>query len=335
MTRSPFELTRRDVLKAVPLAAATALAACTPRPYRRSDFNLPARSKVALMPAASYSTDLGDVIYRGLELLRPEIAGRSVLLKPNLVEDEAGTIINTNPAVIAGAATAFLRYGAREVVVAEGPGHRRDIEYLLVATGLYDYLKDLRLRFVDLNHADVRVVPLRSQYTNLTEIALPVDVLQADTVVSMAKLKTHHWAGMTAGMKNLFGVVPGAVYGWPKNILHFHGIEQSILDLNATVQPRFTIVDGIVAMEGDGPIMGRPRQVGFVAMGEDVVAVDATCARIIGLDPAKMNYLRVASEYLGNLQESRIDHVGEAPSRYQTRFEVLEQFRGLQLAGGA
>ena len=125
MTRSPFEITRRDVLKALPL---TALAACTPRPYRRGDFNPPARSKVALMPATNYSKDLADVIYRGLDLLRPSIAGRSVLLKPNLVEYRAGTVINTNPSVIAGAADAFLRYGAREVVVAEGPGHRRDIE---------------------------------------------------------------------------------------------------------------------------------------------------------------------------------------------------------------
>ncbi|MGH9387171.1 MAG: DUF362 domain-containing protein, partial [Vicinamibacterales bacterium] len=221
------------------------------------------------------------------------------------------------------------------VTVAEGPGHRRDIEYLLVATGLFDYLKDLRLRFVDLNHADVRRVPLRSHYTKLEELALPVDVLQADVVVSMAKLKTHHWAGMTAGMKNLFGVVPGAVYGWPKNVLHFRGIEQAILDLNATIQPRFTIVDAIVAMEGDGPIMGTPRPVGFVAMGQDVVAVDATCARIMGLDPEKMNYLRVASEYLGNLAESRIDQIAESPARYQTRFEMLEHFRELQLAGGA
>jgi uncharacterized protein (DUF362 family) len=332
MTRSPFELTRRDVLKALPLAA---IAACSSPPYRRSDFNLPPRSTVALMPATDYSKDLADVIYRGLDLLRPDVKGRSILLKPNLVEYEAGTIINTNPAVVAGAAAAFLRYGAREVVVGEGPGHRRDIEYLLVATGLLDYLRDLRLRFVDLNHSDVRVVPLRSRYMTLNELALPVDVLQADVVVSLAKLKTHHWAGMTAGMKNLFGVVPGAVYGWPKNLLHFHGIEQAILDLNATVQPRFTIVDAIVAMEGDGPIMGTPRPVGFIAMGQDVVAVDATCARTMGLDPAKMNYLRVASEYLGNVAESRIDHVGENPARYRTRFEVLEQFRELQLAGGA
>src|SRR5262245_57640375 len=206
MTHSRFELTRRDVLKALPLAA---IAACSAPPYRRSDFTVPSRSSVALLPATDYTADLTDVIFRGLNLLRPQLKDRSVLLKPNLVEYEAGTIINTHPAVVAGAAAALLKYGAREVVVGEGPGHRRDIEYLLVATALYDCLKDLHLRFVDLNHADVRIAPLRSHYTTLDKLAFPVDVLQADVLVSIAKLKTHHWAGLTAGMKNLFGVVPG------------------------------------------------------------------------------------------------------------------------------
>ena len=131
----------------------------------------------------------------------------------------------------------------------------------------------------------MRLVPLRSSFTGLSELAFPVAVLRADVVVSMPKLKTHHWAAMTASMKNLFGVVPCAVYGWPKNLLHFRGIENSILDLSATIRPHLSIVDAIVAMEGDGPIMGRPRQAGFVALGSDPVAVDATCARAIGLDP--------------------------------------------------
>jgi uncharacterized protein (DUF362 family) len=135
-------------------------------------------------------------------------------------------------------------------------------------------------------------------------------------------------------MKNLFGVVPGAVYGWPKNILHFHGIDNSIVDLNATLRPHFTIVDAIVAMEGDGPIMGDARPVGAIAMGSDLVAVDATCARLIGFDPSRIPYLSQASAFLGNLATSRIDQRGEPLARYQTRFKVLEQFQGLQLASG-
>src|SRR5207247_11251629 len=116
--------------------------------------------------------------------------------------------------------------------------------------------------------------------------------------------------------------------------LHFRGLENSILDLMATVRPAFTIVDAIVAMEGDGPIMGQPRRMGFVAMGTDLVAVDATCARVIGLDPRKIGYLDSASDFLGNLDARRIDQRGEPTARYATRFEVLDAFKGLRLEGG-
>jgi uncharacterized protein (DUF362 family) len=70
---------------------------------------------------------------------------------------------------------------------------------------------------------------------------------------------------------------------------------------------------------------------GFLAMGADLVAVDATCARIIGFDAAKLGYLKQASEYLGNIDERKIDQKGERPSRYQTRFDVREEFRAWQL----
>jgi uncharacterized protein (DUF362 family) len=325
-------LSRRDLLKALPAAALLASCSRTP-PYRRSDFPLDPRATVGLFPASSYDVDFADLILRGLTDLRIDVRGRSVLLKPNLVEYAPGTVINTHPLVVAGAATAFLKAGARQVVVGEAPGHRRDIEYLLAVTGLADHLKDLRIRFVDLNHDDVEMVALKSHFTGLDQMALPREILRSDFVVSMAKLKTHHWAAMTASMKNLFGVVPGAIYGWPKNILHYRGIENSILDLNATIRPRFTIVDAVVAMEGDGPIMGTPRQTGFVAMGSDLVAVDATCARVIGFDPAKIGYLSQASAFLGHIDEALIDQRGENVSRYRTRFDVLEQFRKLQTSG--
>jgi uncharacterized protein (DUF362 family) len=325
------DISRRAFLAAVPVAAALAACRRTPPPLVESDFLVADRSAVGLFPAADYSTDLADVIFRGLTELGVDVRGRSVLLKPNMVEYEAGHVINTHPLVVVGAAAALSRAGAREVVVGEGPGHRRDIEYLLTSTGLYDYLREARLRFADLNHDDVREVPLRSWFTGLKSLALPASVLRADLVVSLPKLKTHHWAGLTCGMKNLFGVVPGAVYGWPKNPLHMYGIDASILDLAATIRPGLTIVDAVVAMEGDGPIMGRPRPMGFLAMGTDVAAVDATCARIIGLDPHKLPYLDAAGHFLGNVDPGRIEQRGEAPSRYQTVFDVIDARKNLRL----
>ena len=325
-------ISRRALLLAAPAAV---LASACRRPYRSADFVLPERSVVGLFPAANYDVDLVDVSSRGLQALNVKVKGLRVLLKPNLVEYEAGTIINTHVNVVGAAAHAMLSAGAREVIVAEGPGHRRDLEYLLVSTGLYDHLKDMKLRFVDLNVDDVRSVRLRSQFMKLEDILLPAQLLQADVVVTMPKLKTHHWAVMTAGMKNLFGVVPGAVYGWPKNILHFHGIDNSIVDLTATVRPHLSIVDGIVGMEGDGPIMGTPRAVGVIAMGTDLVAVDATCARLIGLDPARIDYLSTASAFLGNVDAGKIEIRGESIVRYRSDFAVLDRYKGHKLVSGS
>ena len=326
---SLFSVSRRRFLGA--LIAPIAFGACRSRPYRAADFTVPERSAVCLSPAADYGVDFADVIGRALGELGVDLRGRRVLLKPNLVEYDDGSATNTHPAVVAGAAEAILRAGAAEVVVGEGPGHRRDMEYLLTGSGLDHYLHDIGVRFVDLNLADVRRVPLRSRFTTLPDLWLPVDVLRADVVVSMPKLKTHHWAGLTGSMKNLFGIVPGAVYGWPKNVLHTHGIENSILDLNATVRSHVTIVDGVIGMEGDGPIMGRPRPVGFVAVGIDPAAVDATCARLIGLDPFRMPYLVAASRFLGNIDMRHVDQRGEPISRYRTRFDLIERLNGLRL----
>ena len=328
-SRAERQLSRREFVAAVALPLLAA--ACNPRPYDSNLFTLPQISSVALFAAASYSVDFAEVIGRGLRELKVDVRGRRVFLKPNLVEYEPNTAINTNPLVVAGAIVAFRRAGAADVVVGEGPGHRRDTEYLVTRTGLFEHLREHKVRFVDLNEDDVAYVPLKSRYTKLEQLALPVAVLQSDFVVSMPKLKTHHWAGMTAGMKNFFGTVPGAVYGWPKNLLHVRGIDESILDLNATIRPSMSIIDAVTAMEGDGPIMGRPREAGFIAMSQDVVAADATCSRIIGLDPTKLKYLKEAGNYLGNIDADRMTQVGESVARFATTFDVIDRFKPLRL----
>jgi uncharacterized protein (DUF362 family) len=324
------EISRRSFLT-LPLAAAVASCRRPAPPLVQSDFALPARSSVGLFAAPDYGADFADVIGRGLSELGVDVGGKSVLLKPNMVEYEPGETINTHPAVVVGAAIAFRRAGAGRVLVGEGPGHRRDVEYLLTATGLYAHLQDERIAFVDLNHDDVREVPLRSWFTGMRSLALPESVLNADLVVSMPKLKAHHWAGMTCGMKNLFGTLPGAVYGWPKNILHFHGIDASILDLASTIRPGLTIVDAVVGMDGDGPIMGRAHPLGFVAMGTDVVAVDATCARVIGVDPGKLVYLEAAGNFLGNVVARRIEQIGEPIDRFRSDFDLIDRMKHIRL----
>jgi uncharacterized protein (DUF362 family) len=257
--------------------------------------------------------------------------GKRVVLKPNLVEFDPKAVINTHPAVVEAAIESFKSLGAKEVIVAEGPGHRRDNEYLLTASGLYDVVKDHGVKYVDLNTDEVRLIDLKSSFTNLKQLYLPETLFNADLLVSIPKLKTHHWAGVTLSMKNMFGVVPGAIYGWPKNALHWAGIVGSIVDINSSLPiPRFAIVDGIVGMEGNGPLQGQQKNSGVLVLGDDLVAVDATAARLMTIEPRQVKYLNLSGEFLGNLERDKIEQIGEDVERYRQDFKVLEQFSYLK-----
>jgi uncharacterized protein (DUF362 family) len=293
-------------------------------PYHRSS------SAVAIRTVSSYEADVEGILWETVQQLAPPVRDKSVLIKPNFVEPDVEGTINTHPVVIRAAREAFLRLGATSVVVAEGPGHERDTEGILEVLRLRDYLGPLERSFVDLNTDDVSQVPTRTQASKLKSLSLPKTVLGADFVVSMPKMKTHHWVGVTLALKNMFGIVPGNCYGWPKNVLHWAGISKSILDINSTVRPDFAIVDGIVGMEGNGPIQGKPKASGVLVAGEDPVAVDATCARIMGLVPERIDYLRRAALLLGNMEEERIDQLGETVKSTCKPFEILPAFRGLR-----
>jgi uncharacterized protein (DUF362 family) len=293
------------------------------------------QSQVAILSAKNYQTSLKEIVVSGLKLFNLNLRGKKVVLKPNLVEYDPGGVINTHPAVISGAIEAFKTLGAREVIVAEGPGHRRDNEYLLTASNLLRIIKDHKTHYVDLNHDDTQRLKLRSHFTNLGHLYFPETITRADLLVSIPKLKTHHWAGVTLSMKNMFGLVPGAIYGWPKNILHWSGIAESILDINASVPvPKFAIVDGIVGMEGNGPIQGKPKHCGVLILGDDLVAVDATATRLMMIDPRKVGYLEQAGQFLGNIEEEKIIQVGESLQPLRQEFEVIQSFDHLKSLTG-
>ena len=286
------------------------------------------RSDVFIARADSYDVDLERKVRDGLLALgirSSGVSGKSVLLKPNLVEPSRESLhINTHPALVCATAEAFRSLGAREVLVAEGQGHCRDSDWVLDESGLGRALAEAKLGFVDLNHDDVFFTANRLRFTRLGRFGLPETVKRADIVVSMPKLKTHHWMGATLSMKNLFGVMPGVYYGWPKNVLHYAGIAESILDITATVRPQLAIVDGIIGMEGDGPIMGTARTLGAIVMGTNLPAVNATAARLMGIDPWRLSYLAAASGRLGPITERHIAQRGESIGSLAQSFALIE-----------
>ena len=274
----------------------------------------PRRSRVAVLRVDSYSERLLDVLMQGLKLFNLQIRGKSVLLKPNLVDVVSGKAVTTHPMVVAAAAECFLRLGASRVLVAEGPGHQRDTELVLHESGMSQTLMVTGVRFVDLNRDELVKIRLAANLTGLGHLWLPRSVLEADVVVSMPKIKTHHWAGVSLSMKNMFGIVPGMKYGWPKNLLHWRGIHESIVDICATVPADLVIADGILAMEGNGPLHGDTRELGTLVIGDDPVATDAAIVRLMGLSPERIRHLRWAGQFLGNLEEDKIVHLGEQPT---------------------
>ena len=269
------------------------------------------------------------MIFESLAPFGLQVKDKSVLLKPNLVGLDPHGFINTHPTVIAAARECFLRMGAAQVLVGDGPALNRDTEAILESVRLREHLGPLDRTFVDLNLDEVQRVTLPTHASRLRELYLPKTCMGVDFVVSMPKMKTHHWAGVTLSMKNMFGIVPGACYGWPKNVLHWAGIDRTILDINAAVRPDFAIVDGIVGMEGNGPTQGRPKASGVLVFGNDPVAVDATCCRVMGLRPERVRYLGQAGTLLGHLQVDKIEQVGESIESARQAFEVLPSYRRL------
>jgi uncharacterized protein (DUF362 family) len=257
-----------------------------------------------------------------------------VVIKPNLVEFEPESTINTNPLLVHATLEAFRALGAASVRIAEGPGHRRNTLDLADAAGYFRLVPNFEDVFTDLNLDEPSPVSLRHPLSKLHRLYLPNTLLGADLVVSLAKMKTHHWVGATLSMKNLFGAVPGGVYGWPKNVLHWAGIPQSIVDLHSVFERQFAMVDGIVGMQGNGPIQGKAKQAGVLVAGRDPVAVDATCCRIMQIDPLRIGYLQMAAESGAPLAEAHIRQGGEHIAAVATPFELIPEFRELRLPTG-
>ena len=314
--------TRREFLTA---AGTAALAGCgRPAPVTKA--------VVSITRAPRYDQSLYGTVREILGQHSLDVRGRNVVIKPNLVEFEPTSTINTHPVLVHAVYEAFRALGAASVRIAEGPGHRRNTLDMADAAGYFQTVPGFEDLFTDLNLDDVAQVHRTRQFSRLGKLYLPHTVLGADLLVSMPKMKTHHWTAATLSMKNLFGVVPGGVYGWPKNVLHWAGIHECIADLHALFPRQFAIVDGIVGMEGNGPIQGVAKAAGVLVAGADPVAVDATCCRIMRIDPRRIGYLRLASEGIaGRLSEGNVRQIGEPVLAVATKFELPPDFKGGRL----
>ena len=284
---------------------------------------------VRILGISNYNTDISKQIALAMNEDKLNLKNKSVLLKPNFVEFHEGHPINTNVELIKNVVEACLKLGAKQITIGEAAGHRRDPFFSLHKSNILQEFKH-NIILKDMNHGDITKIRNKGNFTSFKNFYVASPVIDSDIVINMPKLKTHHWVGVTLSLKNLFGTLPGIYYGWPKNLLHINGIQNSILDLSVSVPTDYTIIDGITGMEGDGPIMGTAKQVGAIIMSNYPLAADTTGAKIMGFNPQKIRYLAAASLlHHGFTQNGKI-YEWERPEKFKKHFACLEKFNHIK-----
>jgi len=274
-----------------------------------------ANATVALMRCSDYEASrVAEAIDRQFELLgglgRFVKPGDSVLLKPNFIAPRPHHryATQTHPAVILAAATLLKDYGAKPFV-ADSPAWT-NAKTCARALGLIEPLDKLGVPIRELN--EPRTCHLG---TGKPRVKISAVALEADVVINLPKFKAHQQLVATFAIKNLFGTVCGK----RKALWHFKKGDDTaqfctlLIDIYRHVGPALTIIDAIVAMEGQGPIHGESKPLGWLIAGVDPIACERVCCHLIDLEPTEVPIVRTAREIgFGCADLEQIEILGDA-----------------------
>lgn len=274
--------------------------------------------KVALLKCKDYDVNNmekklreGFELLGGTSFLRMLIPKNSkVLLKPNfLTVIEKGSPVITHYAMFEAVVRIVKEY-SDNIVFGDSPGSG-DTRKAAEKSGLMEVASRYGVEFVDFNdqvHVELNN-PLMYKFWNVAKAAY-----EADVVITLPKLKTHAMMYYTGAIKNQFGCIPGSQKSaWHTKLPDATNFSKMLLDLNSVVKTSFAILDGIIAMEGNGPRNGTPKKMDTIIMGKCLTAVDSTAVRLIGYDNVlDIPILKVAYESKwGNVMPEDIEILGE------------------------
>jgi uncharacterized protein (DUF362 family)/ferredoxin len=259
-----------------------------------------ASPRVSLARCATYDLDtVQAAIRRSLEPLGGMAAfvgaGQRVLLKPNLlramVPERAAT---THPAVVAAVARLVREAGGQPIIVESpgGPYMARWISAVYKSTGM-TWASEVSGAPLNEDFSATTVSHPEGALLHRLDVVQPL--LEADVVINLPKFKTHNLVGLTMAVKNLFGLVPGAIKIGYHSKLQDRGLfSDGLLDIYTYVKPALHIMDAIVGMEGEGPSGGEPREIGLIMASADGLAMDVIGAALVGLEPTAVLTTRCA-----------------------------------------
>jgi uncharacterized protein (DUF362 family) len=255
--------------------------------------------------------------------------GDVVVVKPNAKNPSPpGYGIVTDPRVVEACVSLAFKEGAKKVKIADGaayPSGAYDTFAAFQKMGIMDIAKKWDVELVDLNSYDSIDLDVPDGLV-LDWVRVGRSVIEADVIINVPVLKTHRGTLLSACLKNI-GV--GCATREEKKRLHRLGIDEGLVDVFSLVKSGFNVVDGIVALEGDGPNLppGKAKPLGLVFAGRDALAVDTVCATVMGLDPKKVKHLRLAYEKgLGHWDLGNIEIKGEPLESVVTLFELPSTF---------
>lgn len=246
------------------------------------------KSRVILLPCEDYEEEkIYSLMKKGLELLGglSQLVGKEekILLKPNLLKKaEVEKAVITHPVVVGAFARILREEGYENIVLADSCGNGTT-KKVIKGTGMDTYLEKYGIDAIDYSQGVHVEYPQGKQ---AKEFVLPKELLEADCVISLSKMKTHALERITGAVKNSYGFI----YGKNKAMGHTKypsadSFARMLIDLNQYVKPRLYVMDGIVAMEGNGPGAGDPVPMKIMLMSTDPVALDSVFARLVHLKP--------------------------------------------------
>ena len=250
------------------------------------------RPRVSIIPT-DYD-HVADAVERAMAAHTPPLEGKTVLVKPNILGAmPPDRHVNTHPSVVAATIAALERRGAGRILVGDNSGMRAygSNEAAARVAGILEAAGD---RYVNLGASPVRTA-LESDFA--THLAFSREVLDCDVLVSLPKMKTHVATGITGGIKNTYGhLVGGEKTRLHRDAVGAENFARAIVDVFQVRPPDLIILDAVVAMEGQGPSGGRPREVGRLLASTNAVALDTVMAAMMGLEPRRVPMLRIAEE---------------------------------------